>query len=171
MIFLDKNLSTIQCYDSGDPVNVQGLVNDIVKPDVFTSDNKEENLMSDQRTFIFNAPTQFHEKNQGEANQHNYTSDPSIKNAIAEIRDILNKLNNKHPNINETEATEIIQAEFTEIQTTQPQKWKIIKQIFDGKRWVNGSKQAIIKVGEHYTENSALGKGLIGFAEGFTENE
>ncbi|MGB5769865.1 MAG: COR domain-containing protein, partial [Crocosphaera sp.] len=169
--FLDKKRSTIQCYDSGDPVNVQGLVNDIVRDDSFILDNKEENLMSDQRTFIFNAPTQYHEKNQGEANQNNYTDDHSIKNAIAEIRDILNKLNNKHPNINETEATEIIQAEFTEIQTTQPQKWKIIKQVFDGKRWVNGSKQAIIKVGEHYTENSALGKGLIGFAEGFTEDE
>ncbi|MEA5535423.1 COR domain-containing protein [Crocosphaera sp. XPORK-15E] len=169
--YIDDKEPTIKCNNSYAMVNVQGLVNDIVRPDLFTFDNKEENPMSDQRTFNFYGNTQYHEKNQAEGNQNNYTSDSSIKNSLDEIREMLNKLNHENPNINETEATEIIQAEFTEIQRNQPQKWEVIKPVFDRERWLNGGKTALIKVGEHYSENNVFYKAAVGFVEGFTESE
>ncbi|MDJ0599101.1 MAG: hypothetical protein QNJ37_09725 [Crocosphaera sp.] len=125
--------------------------------------------MPDQRTFNFYGDTQYHEKNKGEANFNKYDSDPSLKNALDEIVKKLNELNNKHPNVDKKEATEIINAEFTDIQNNQPKKWAIIKHIFDGKRWFNGGKAALVKVGEHYSENNVFYKAALGFGEGFTE--
>ncbi|MGK7957142.1 MAG: COR domain-containing protein, partial [Crocosphaera sp.] len=173
--FIDDKQPTIQCPISYAMVNVQGLVNDIILPDLTPLENTKRNPMSNQPinntiNINGNSPIQIHQQNQGEANFNNYASDTSIKNAQDEIIKILDELNNKYPNISETTATEIIDAEFTHIQNNQPQKWAIIKHIFDSKRWLNGGKTALIKVAEHYSENSALGKGLIGFAEGFTEN-
>ena len=171
--FIDDKRPAIQCINSYDMVDVQGLVNDIVLPDLNPFKNKERNQMSNQpinNTFNINGPTQIHQQNQGEANFNNYTSDPSMKNSLDEIIKILNELNTKHPNVSEPEAKEIINNELTNIQNNQPEKWATLEYIFEGKRWLNGGKTALIKVGEHYSENSALGKGLIGFAEGFTEN-
>ncbi|MDJ0578848.1 hypothetical protein [Crocosphaera sp.] len=121
-------------------------------------------------TFHINGSTQIHQQNEGEANFNNYASHASINNAIDEIKNILNKLNNKYSNVSETTATEIINAEFTHIQNNQPEKWAIIKHIFDGKRWLNGGKTAFIKVGEHYSENNVFCKAVVGFGEGFSDS-
>ena len=169
--FLDKARPTIQCYDSGDDVRVQDLIDDHKIPSYQSINEQQEDTMSDNRTFNFYGNTQYHEKNQGEANFNKYASDASINNALDEIKNILNGLNNKYPNVNETEATEIINAEFTDIQHHQPQKWAIMKHIFDRKRWLNGGKTALIKLGEHYSENNPFCKALVGFGEGFSENE
>ena len=121
-------------------------------------------------TFHINGSTQIHQQNEGEANFNNYASDTSINNALDEMRKILDELNNKYPNLSETEAIETIDLEFTHIQNNQPEKWAIIKHIFDGKRWINGGKTALIKVGEHYSENNVFCKAVVGFGEGFSEN-
>ncbi len=174
--FIDDEQPKIQCQKSYAMVNVQGLVNDIIKPDRVLSSHKETNDMSEKsqppiiNNITINGSTQIHQQNQGEANFTNYTSDASVNNALHEIINKLNELNNKYPNVSETTATEIINAEFTEIQNNQPKKWSIIKHIFDGKRWLNGGKTALIKVGEHYSENNVFYKVLVGFSEGFTEN-
>ena len=156
--FIDDKQPTIQCPISYDMVNVQDLVNDIVKRDPIPLENTKRNQISNQPinntiNINGNSPIQIHQQNEGEANFNNYASDTSINNAIDEIKNILNELNNKYSNVSETTATEIINAEFTHIQNKQPEKWAMIKHIFDGKRWLNGGKTALIKVGEHYSEN------------------
>lgn len=110
------------------------------------------------------------ETNLGEVIGKKYASDPSIKNALDEIINKLTELNNKYPNVSGTTATEIINAEFRGIQKNQPEKWEIIKQIFNGKRWLNGGKTALIKIGEHYSENNVFCKAVVGFGEGFTDS-
>ncbi|EAZ92816.1 COR domain-containing protein [Crocosphaera chwakensis] len=169
--FIDDKRPAIQCINSYDMVDVQSLVNDITKPDPISPKNKEGSQMSDSGKYSINAEVvNITETNLGEVIGKKYASDPSTANALDEVVKILNELNNKYPKVSETTATEIIDAEFTEIQKNQSNRWAIIRYIFDGKRWLKGSKQAVIKIGEHYSENSALGQGLIGFAEGFTEN-
>ncbi|MEL4896008.1 hypothetical protein [Crocosphaera sp. Alani8] len=156
-------------------VDVQGLVNDVVSPYQTRSRNNQESEMSNQPitnniNINGNSPIQIHQQNEGEANFNNYASDTSINNAIDEIKNILTELNNKYSNVSETTATEIINAEFTHIQKKQSKKWAIIKHIFDGKHWLNGGKIALIKVGEHYSENNVFYKAAVGFGEGFTDS-
>ena len=175
--FIDDKETEIKCYESYAMVNVQALVNDIINPDPILSSYKETNNMSEKsqpsiiNNITVNGSTQIHQQNEGEANFNNYNSDTLINNALDEIIKKLNELNNKYPNVSETTATEIINAEFKDIQNNQLQKWAIIKHIFDGKRWLNGGKTAFIRVGEHYSENNVFYKAAVGFGEGFTENE
>ncbi len=42
--------------------------------------------------------------------------------------------------------------------------------LFNGKRWLNGGKTALIKIGEHYSENNVFCKAVVGFGEGFTDS-
>ena len=169
--FIDDQRPEIQCIKSYDMVNVQGLVNDIVKRDLNPSRNKEESEMSNSGKYSIKADVvNITETNLGEVIGKKYASDPSIKNALDEIINKLTELNNKYPNVSETTATEIINAEFRGIQKNQPEKWEIIKQIFNGKRWLNGGKTALIKIGEHYSENNVFCKAVVGFGEGFTDS-
>ncbi|MGK7956999.1 MAG: hypothetical protein AB4063_17380, partial [Crocosphaera sp.] len=135
-----------------------------------STNQQQENTMSDIGKYNIKADiVQITETNLSEVIGKKYTSDSSVNNALDEIIYILNELNNKYPNVSETTATEIINAEFTEIQNTQPKKWAIIKDLFDGKSWLNGGKTALIKVGEHYSENNVFYKAAVGFGEGFTQ--
>ena len=169
--FIDDQRPEIQCIKSYDMVNVQGLVNDIVKRDLNPSRNKEESEMSNSGKYSIKADVvNITETNLGEVIGKKYASDPSIKNALDEIINKLTELNNKYPNVSETTATEIINSEFRGIQKNQPEKWEIIKQIFNGKRWLNGGKTALIKIGEHYSENNVFCKAVVGFGEGFTDS-
>jgi hypothetical protein len=60
----------------------------------------------------------------------------------------------------------IINAEFQEIQKTQPQRWQNFLNL---KRLWNGSKKASLKIGEHFTEENLWGKAALAFLEGILE--
>ena len=53
--FIDDQRPEIQCIKSYDMVNVQGLVNDIVKRDLNPSRNKEESEMSNSGKYSIKA--------------------------------------------------------------------------------------------------------------------
>ncbi len=60
--FIDDKQPEILCIDSYAMVNVQGLVNDIIKPYPISSSYKETNKMPDNRTFNFYGDAQYNEK-------------------------------------------------------------------------------------------------------------
>lgn len=99
--------------------------------------------------------------------QHNYAPEQNIDDALADIKKIIEQLQRKYPQATEAEAKEIIDVEFEEIKRTQPKQWQKFMSV---KRLFNGGKTAVIKIGEHFAEENVWGKGLVGFAEGVSEN-
>jgi HEAT repeats len=95
--------------------------------------------------------------------QNNYDADTEIQKAIDEIQLVLVSMQNQYPQANESEAIEIIDAEFQDQQRPQWQKLLSLKRLY------KGSKKAAIKIGEHFTESNIWGKGLIAFLEGISE--
>jgi hypothetical protein len=61
----------------------------------------------------------------------------------------------------------IIEAEFQDIQTKQPQRWQNFLSL---KHLWNGGKKVTVKAGEHFTEENLWGKMAIAFLEGVMED-
>lgn len=78
------------------------------------------------------------------------------------------KLQQKYPaQIPDSAIPGIIDAEFQELEKTQPQRWQNFLSL---KRLWNGAKKAGLKVGEHFTEENLWGKAAIAFLEGISEH-
>jgi len=99
-------------------------------------------------------------------NENNYTTDPEAQQALEDLQQTIANLQRQYPQASETEAATIIDAEFTTIQTTQPKRWQNFLKL---KRLWNGVKKGSLKMGEHYAEETAWGKGFIGLLEGITD--
>jgi hypothetical protein len=94
-------------------------------------------------------------------------SETELKALLFDVTEFLNTLQQKHsPPTTTTEAIAIINAEYQEIQQTQPWRWQNLLSL---KRLFNGSKSAALKVGEHFAEETPWAKGIIGFIEGISE--
>jgi hypothetical protein len=89
------------------------------------------------------------------------------KEAIAELKQVIQDLQTKYPNARPEQQAIIIEAEFQEIKQKQPWRWK---NLLSYKRLLNGGKTAAIKVGEHFAEENPWGKGAIAFLEGVMED-
>ncbi|NJN13766.1 MAG: hypothetical protein HC836_48035 [Richelia sp. RM2_1_2] len=101
--------------------------------------------------------------------QHNYALEQKIKQALSELKPILEKIQHQHPTTNEQQVTDIIEVEFREIERTQPRKWQeILQQLISLKRWFNGSKAAASETIKHYFNDSVQAKAFIAFLEGFS---
>ena len=110
------------------------------------------------------------ETNYGEVIGKKYSTDPEVKSAIKEIIKILQNLQTNHPNVSETEATEIINAEFTTLQTQNPSLWKnITSNLLNPERWLQGGKAALVATAEHYVDNSVIYKAGLAFLDKFSE--
>lgn len=99
--------------------------------------------------------------------QHNYASEHNIDDALADIKKIIEQLQQKYPQATEAEAKGIIDVEFEEIKHTQPTRWQNFMSV---KRLFNGGKTAAIKTGEHFAQENVWFKALVAFAEGVSEN-
>jgi hypothetical protein len=131
------------------------------------------NPMSETSKYIINAEiVQIVETNSGEVIAKKYANDPAFTDALTEIVQILTTLQQKYPTATETEAEEIIEAEFTEIKTQQPKKWETFRrQLLNRERWFNGGKAALSETAKHYLENNVFSKAGIAFLEGFSADE
>ncbi|WP_299408817.1 HEAT repeat domain-containing protein [Acaryochloris sp. IP29b_bin.148] len=90
--------------------------------------------------------------------------------AVADMVQLVQNLYQQHPQASETEAVELLQKEIEQIQQDQPTRWQALRQgLLNPKRWRNGGKAALIKAGEHFTEESLWGKVAIAFLEQFSE--
>jgi hypothetical protein len=103
-----------------------------------------------------------------EATQHIYAPEQDFDKLLTDYKQFFNNLQQKYPvQTPDVALAPIIDAEFQEIQTTQPQRWQNFLNL---KRLWNGAKKAGLKVGEHFTEENVWGKGAIAFLEGITED-
>jgi internalin A len=110
------------------------------------------------------------ETNYGEVIGKKYSTDPEVKSAIKEIIKLLQNLQTNHPNVTETEATDIINAEFTTLQTQNPSQWhNITKNLLNQERWLQGGKAALVATAEHYVDNSVIYKAGLAFLDKFSE--
>jgi hypothetical protein len=99
--------------------------------------------------------------------QYNLTK-ADLNEALTEIEQTLNNLQQKHSQASEAEVSSIIEVEFREIKQKKPWQWQKLLHL---KRLWKGSKTAAIKVGEHFSEDSVWGKAFLGFLEGVSEDE
>jgi hypothetical protein len=114
----------------------------------------------------FNAPV-YGVAGNVEGNQMMDVSNDELDQLLADYTQFLTDLQAKYPaNTPETAIPKIVDAEFQEIQITQPQRW----QNFLNLKWLwHGAKKAGLKVGEHFAENNVWGKASLAFLEGLTE--
>jgi hypothetical protein len=92
---------------------------------------------------------------------------PDIKSALGDLGQMFSDLQAKYPQATESEAIKIIDVKFEEIRLAEPRRWQNILSL---KRVWNGLKKGAIKVGEHFAEETPLGKAFIGFLEGITDD-
>ena len=110
------------------------------------------------------------ETNLGQVIGEKYATNPEVKSAIQEVIKLLQNLQTNHPNVSETEATEIINAEFTILQTQNPNQWKnITRNLLNPERWLQGGKAALVATAEHYVDNSVIYKVGLAFLDKFSE--
>jgi hypothetical protein len=165
--FLDTGKPRIQCYESGDDVEVRGLIDDVETHSNFASP------MSDTSKYSIRADVvQIVESNSGEVIAKKYAADPEFTEALTEIIQILVQLYQNYPSATQSEAEDIIEAEFEEIRINQPNKWKDLQRNFlNRERWFNGGKAALSETAKHYANNNVFYKAGLAFLEGFSTNE
>lgn len=95
------------------------------------------------------------------------TSEQNVEVVLADFKQFLNDLQQKYPNVTNETAIQVVDAEFTEMKRSQPQQWQNFLSL---KRQWNGVRTALLKAGEHYAEETPLGKALIGYLEGVSED-
>jgi hypothetical protein len=111
-------------------------------------------------------------KNSGQVIGKNYANDPALLQTINEITQVLANLQKAHPTATEAEAKDIIEAEFKEIQTNQPNRWTTFRQqLLNRDRWLNGGKATISEIAKHYAENNVFLIAGVAFLDGFSTDE
>lgn len=103
--------------------------------------------------------------------QNNYTTDPEIKSAIADLKTLITDLQIQHPNVTtETQAIEIINAEFTEIQQNPNHKLRNLgKQLRNPERHFQAGKAAIVEVAKKQLDQSLIATAIVTYLDKLSE--
>lgn len=103
--------------------------------------------------------------------QYNYSTDPEVRAASIELKDLLSEIQAKNPAIATTEeAIAIIDVEFTEIKQTNTRKLaKLAQFLLDPKRHGKAIKATCAEVAKHYLEESVLAKAIITYGDTFID--
>lgn len=100
--------------------------------------------------------------------QINKTIEQNFDALFSDFKQFLTDIQTKYPTLNDEAAvTQIIDVEAQLIQAKDRKRWQNFLNL---KRLWNGGKKAVIKVGEHYVDESPWGKGAIAFLEGVSED-
>ncbi len=120
---------------------------------------------------VFNAPVNIGNTTiQGDqiGTQTNYNTEQNFEILLADFKSFIDEVQQKHPHVTtEQSAIQVVDAEFRELQTTQPIRWQNFLNL---KRLLNGGKKGAFKVGEHYAENNVIVKAGIAVLEGILED-
>jgi hypothetical protein len=130
--------------------------------------------MSETSKYAINATTvQITEQNHGTiiGTQNTYESNPELASTIADLKTLITELQTKHPNITtETEALEIIDAEFTEITQNPSHKFnKLGKQILNPERHFQAGKATIVEVLKKKLDQSLIATAIVTYLDKFSE--
>ncbi|MDJ0507677.1 MAG: hypothetical protein QNJ64_00240 [Crocosphaera sp.] len=86
---------------------------------------------------------------------------------LQEFKKIMENLQEKYDNVNDSQAITIRDRKLREIERNQPERWKKFLQL---KRLWKGIKGGAIKLGEHFAEDTPWGKAAIGFIEAVSDD-
>ena len=102
-----------------------------------------------------------------EGDQNIQVPSPHLDPAIAELQQLLQALQDQHPTpTTPADAEAIIEAEISQIQQHQPQRWATLKQnLFNRDRWLQGGKNAVVKLGEKFAADSYFGVAIVAIGE------
>jgi HEAT repeats len=172
-----QSLATLGRYYPLDMAPIQKAASEDPDPSVrvaaikaLTKLNIPSPSMSEQSKvqMTFNAPV-YGAAGNIEGNQIINSSEQDFDALLNDYKTFFSNLQQKYPTQPpESDLQHIINAEFQEIQKTQPQRWQNFLNL---KRLWNGGKKATFKMGEHFTEENVWGKMAIAFLEGVTENQ
>jgi hypothetical protein len=103
-----------------------------------------------------------------EFTQHTSSSEQTFEFLLTDYQQFIEQLQQKYTTLADpTTVPQIIEVEAKLIEAQDHQRWQNFLNL---KRLWNGSKQAGIKVGEHFAENNVWAKGAIAFLEGVSED-
>jgi hypothetical protein len=152
--------NAVEDPDPSISIAAMNAITDLVLPPVSTMTEEPKVQMT------FNAPV-YGAAGNIEGNQIINASDQSFEALLNDYKTFFNQLQQKYPAQTPKAALQpILDAEFQEIQKTQPQRWQNFLTL---KRLWNGGKKAAIKIGEHFTEENVWGKAALAFLEGIIE--
>lgn len=119
---------------------------------------------------VFNTPFEGNVVANVEGDMVVHSNPTKQRRTVEDMVQILQNLHRQHPQASEAEVIDLLQAEIKQIRQDQPTRWQAFRQdLLNPKRWRNGGKAALIKAGEHFTEESLWGKTAIAFLEQFSE--
>jgi len=103
--------------------------------------------------------------------QNQYTNDPEVRGAIADLQTLLTQLQTQHPHVTtETEALVIIDAEFTEIQQSKTDRLATLRQqLLNPERHLQAIKATLGEVAKHYLEESVWAKASLTYLDKLSE--
>jgi hypothetical protein len=103
--------------------------------------------------------------------QTQYTNDPEVRGAIADLQTLLTQLQTQHPQVTtETQALAIIDAEFTEIQQSKTHRLATLrKQLLNPERHLQAIKATLGEVAKHYLEDSVWAKASLTYLDKLSE--
>ena len=129
--------------------------------------------MSEPSKYAINATTvQITEQNYGTINgiQNTYESNPELATAIANLKTLITDLQTQYPTATPTQATTIIDAEFTEITQNKTHKFTTLrKQILNPDRHLQATKATLGEIAKHYLEESIWSKAIVTYLDKFSE--
>jgi hypothetical protein len=105
--------------------------------------------------------------------EHNHTTDENLKQQIKDLSTLVKILQTTHRPTTETGALTIINAEFREIQTTQPTRWQVLqnqlqllkRELLNPEQHLSASKATLSEVAKHYLEDSVIAKAVITYLD------
>jgi len=168
--FQEDGEERIQCRVSYAMVLVQGLIDDINRSSRYSSET-----MTDSNKYQFHNPKTVvinEGKGQVIVEQYQAADEPMLKQAVDEMVQLLQRLQEQYPTAKVSRAAAIVKAEVDEIRTSKPAKWRLLKQqLLSPERWLQGGKAALLAALEHFAEESVFGKAGVAFLERFSEEE
>lgn len=142
---------------------------------------QEFRKMSEESKRVINT-TNYFEKGHHK-HDHNYPPDKKVeeqdlKEQVAELRELVIQLQQKHEPATEAEAITVIDAEFSEIQKTDLPRWQVLqeqgkllqRQIFNRERHFAATKETLSEIAKHYLEESVLGKAAVTYLNTMSAN-
>jgi hypothetical protein len=99
--------------------------------------------------------------------ENNQVTDPEVKAALTDIQTLLTQLQAQHPHVTtETQALAIIDAEFTEIQQSNPHRLVALRQqLLNPERHLQAIKATLAEIAKHYLEESVWSKSAITYLD------
>jgi hypothetical protein len=103
--------------------------------------------------------------------ENNYANDPETKAAISDVQILIAQLQTQHPQVTtETQALDIIDVEFSEIQQSKTHKLATLRQqLLNPERHLQATKAALGEIAKHYLEESVWAKAIISYLDKFSE--